>query len=221
VRRGPALAQVGFANVTLPYDEHSMHLVILMAHVGLCTWEVEAATGTRRNTFIFQMGNLHFAKHGFHAGASAVEVGAFHSGMRMLAQPLARWLAAWAGLIGWLADVPPRCDDYRSVPCPFPALQIFLILATSLLLYRVFPPQNPGKSGERFAKRGGKTEGGQKLTTQEGLTTFVFPIENDNFPKCAAATEACIITNCIFLTGKVTFLCINNFAVQALTWTAG
>ena len=40
----------------------------------------------------------------------------------MLAQPLARWLAALAGLIGWLvwlgwlADVHPRCDDYRSLP---------------------------------------------------------------------------------------------------------
>ena len=49
------------------------------------------------------MESLHFAKRGFHAGASAVEVGAFFRGIRMLAQPLARWLAAWAGLIGWLA----------------------------------------------------------------------------------------------------------------------
>ena len=114
------------------------------AHVGLCAWEVEAAKGARRNTFIFQMESLHFAKHGFHAGASAVEVGAFQRGIRMLAQLLARWLAAWAGLIGllagwldwlgWLADVHPRCDDYRSLPSPFPALQIFLILATSSLL---------------------------------------------------------------------------------------
>ena len=78
MRRGPALAQVGFANVTFSYNEHSMYLVILMAHVGLCTWEVEAAKGTRRNTFIFPMGSLHFATRGFHAGASAVEVGAFH-----------------------------------------------------------------------------------------------------------------------------------------------
>jgi len=51
------------------------------------------------------MESLHFAKRGFHAGASAVEVGAFLRGIRMLAQPLARWLAAWAGLIGWLAGL--------------------------------------------------------------------------------------------------------------------
>ena len=51
------------------------------------------------------MESLHFAKSGFHAGASAVEVGAFLRGIRMLAQPLARWLAAWAGLIGWLAGL--------------------------------------------------------------------------------------------------------------------
>ena len=78
MRRGPARAQVGFANVTFSYNESSMYLAILMAHVGLCTWEVEAAKNTRRNTFIVPMGSLHFAKHGFHAGASAVEVGAFH-----------------------------------------------------------------------------------------------------------------------------------------------
>ena len=144
MRRGPARAQVGFANVSFPYNESSMYLAILMAHVGLCTWEVEAAKHTRRNTFIVPMESLHFAKHGFHAGASAMEICAFQRGMRMLAQPLARWLAAWAGLIGWLAgwldwlgwlaDVHPRCDDYRSLPSPFPALQIFLILATSSLL---------------------------------------------------------------------------------------
>ena len=51
------------------------------------------------------MESLHFGKRGFHAGASAVEVGAFLRGIRMLAQPLARWLAAWAGLIGWLAGL--------------------------------------------------------------------------------------------------------------------
>ena len=53
----------------------------------------------------FYMESLHFGKRGFHAGASAVEVGAFLRGIRMLAQPLARWLAAWAGLIGWLAGL--------------------------------------------------------------------------------------------------------------------
>ena len=78
MRRGPARAQVDFANVTFSYNERSMYLAILMAHVGLCTWEVEAATNTRRNTFIVSMESLHFAKHGFHAGASAVGVGAFH-----------------------------------------------------------------------------------------------------------------------------------------------
>ena len=55
MRRGPARAQVGFANVTFSYNESSMYLAILMAHVGLCTWEVEAATNTRRNTFIVPM----------------------------------------------------------------------------------------------------------------------------------------------------------------------
>ena len=139
MRRGPALAQVGFANVAFSHNEHRMYLVILMAHVGLCTWEVEAAKGTRRNTFIFQMENLHFAKHGFHAGASAVEVCAFQRGIRMLAQPLARWLAAWAGLIGWLAgwlagwldwlgwlaDVCPRSDDYGFLPLLYSLLPRF------------------------------------------------------------------------------------------------
>ena len=43
MRRGPARAQVGFANVTFSYNESSMYLAILMAHIGLCTWEVEAA----------------------------------------------------------------------------------------------------------------------------------------------------------------------------------
>ena len=72
MRRGPARAQVGFANVTFSCNESSMYLAILMTHVGICTWEVEAATNKRRNTFIVPMGSLHFAKRGFHAGASAV-----------------------------------------------------------------------------------------------------------------------------------------------------
>ena len=81
------------------------------------------------------MGSLHFAKHGFHAGASAVEVCAFQRGIRMLAQPLARWLAAWAGLIGWLAgwqdwlgglaDVCPRSDDYGFLPLLYSLLPRF------------------------------------------------------------------------------------------------
>ena len=103
MRRGPARAQVDFANVTFSYNERSMYLAILMAHVGLCTWEVEATKGATRNTFISTIESPHFARHGVHAGASAVEVCAFQRGIRMLAQPLARWLAAWAGLIGWLA----------------------------------------------------------------------------------------------------------------------
>ena len=144
MRRGPARAQVDFANVTFSYNERSMYLAILMAHVGLCTGRLKQQKERCATPSFSKMESLHFAKHGFHVGASAVEVGAFHQGIRMLAQPLARWLAAWAGLIGWLAgwldwlgwlaDVHPRCDDYRSLPSPFPALQIFLILATSSLL---------------------------------------------------------------------------------------
>jgi hypothetical protein len=53
----------------------------------------------------------------------------------MLAQPLARWLAAWAGLIGWLAgwqdwlgwlaDVCPRSDDYGFLPLLYSLLPRF------------------------------------------------------------------------------------------------
>ncbi len=109
------------------------------AHVGLCTWEVEATKGATRNTFISTIESPHFARHGFHAGASAVEVCAFQRGIRMLAQPLARWLAAWAGLIGWLAgwlagwldwlgwlaDVCPRSDDYGFLPLLYSLLPRF------------------------------------------------------------------------------------------------
>jgi hypothetical protein len=57
-----------------------------------------------------------------------------------------------------------------------------------------FPYPESRKSGERFPKRGGRTEGGKKQAPGEGLTNFVFPMENCNFPRCAAPRAACIIT---------------------------
>jgi hypothetical protein len=121
----------------------------------------------------------------------------------MLAPPLARWLAAWAGLIGWLAGWTgwagwlTCAHDLMTMAFFFSSIGCFLDFPDSGYLsspLESFPYPESRKSGERFPKRGGRTEGGKKQAPEEGLTTFVFPTENSNFPRCAAPRAACIIT---------------------------
>jgi len=77
------------------------------------------------------------------------------------------WLAGWLDWPGWLADVYPRCDDYRSLPSPALCFPDFPDSGHPPSPIGVFPPPESRKSGERLPRRGAKQHA--KRNTQQPM----------------------------------------------------
>ena len=104
---------------------------------------------------------------------------------------LAGWMAGLAGLVGW--HVPTMWWlSLSSFTCSL--LSRFSWFWPPSFSYRSFPPPRIQKIWRAAPEARRKTACEKKHATTDGLTTYVFSIENDNFQKCAAPTGACMIT---------------------------